>query len=312
MDWRSLPREKVSCALCGCGNPNLLMVSRGWPVSKCPVCGLVYLSERPTEASLEVMYSDDYYNRAEVGYGGYVENFTRYRSIFRGLFEARAQSLERFRGEGRLLEVGCAHGFLLDHLRRLGYTVTGVEASSVASRYARETLGLDVRRVPVEDAGFPDGHFDVVLMLDVLEHLHRPGEVLREVGRILKPGGVLLVQCPWELTHWEEVLQAFLRGRRTGRIHPDAVPAHLYFFGPRTLDGILEAGGFRVVRRESGNYGAVRRKVAPPVINTGSPLERSFRLLYYRMGLQRLLYAASRRLGWGNGLIRYAVFGRSQ
>ncbi len=309
MDWGALPREKVPCVLCGCVDPVLLMVSRGWPVSRCPVCGLVYLSERPTEKSLSAMYSDDYYDRAEVGYGGYVENFHRFRGVFNRLFEARARSLEPYRGAGRLLEVGCAHGFLLDHLKGRGYHVTGVEVSPVASGYASGTLGLDVRRTTLEAAGFPENSFDIVLMLDVLEHLHRPRDVLREAGRVLKPGGVLLVQCPWELTHWEEVLQAFLRGKRTGRIHPDAVPAHLYFFSPRTLESTLESGGFRVVHRESGNYGAVRSRMSPPVINTGSPLERAFRLVYYRLGLQRAMYAAATRLGWGNGLIRYSVFG---
>jgi len=306
--WSALPREKAVCALCGSDSPILLKRSAGWPVSKCPVCGLIYLSERPTEASLASIYSNEYYDRAEVGYGGYVKNFGKYRGIFEGLFRARMKSLERFRGTGRLLELGCAHGFLLDHLRRHGYSVSGVEVSPVASGYARDVLELDVHTGSLESAGLPGGRLDIVLMLDVLEHLHRPGQVLREIGRILKPGGVLLVQCPWELTHWEEVMETFLRGRRTGRMDPDAVPAHLYFFSPRTLEAMLASGGFRVVRSESGNYGAVRRKVTPPAVNTGSPLERLFRLLYFRLGVQGILYGAARRVGWGNGLIRYARF----
>lgn len=308
MKWSELPREKADCALCGSDSPLLLTMSGGWPVSRCSVCGLVYLSERPRETSLASMYSNEYYDRAEVGYGGYVSNFKKYGSTFRRLFEARAASLEPFRGSGRLLELGCAHGFLLDHLRSRGYEVTGIEVSPVASGYARDALRLAVHTGSLESALLPSNTFDIVMMLDVLEHLHRPVQALREVGRILKPGGVLLVQCPWELTHWEEVMETFLRGRRTGRMNPDAVPAHLYFFGPRTLEAMLSAGGFSVVRRESGNYGAVRRRVTPPVLNTGSPLERVFRLLYFRLGGQRVLYAAARRLGWGNGLIRYARF----
>lgn len=307
--WRRLPREKTPCSLCGSDAPVILRRVEGWPVSRCPVCGLIYLSERPAEVSLETMYSAEYYDRAEVGYGGYVENFHRYRNIFDGIFRARARSLEPFRGGGRLLEVGCAHGFLLDHLRSLGYRVSGVEVSPLAADYAGNTLKLDVRRGSLASAGFESGTFDVVMMLDVLEHLHRPGEALREAGRILRPEGVLLVQCPWELTHWEEVMEAFLRGRKTGCIVPDAVPAHLYFFSPRTLEAMLGEGGFRVVRRESGNYGAIRRRMKPPVVNTGSPLERVFRLAYFRLGLQRFLYGAARAAGLGNGIIRYARYG---
>ncbi len=306
--WRRLPREKVPCTLCGNDAPVPLSRVEGWPVSRCPVCGLIYLSERPRETSLKTVYSTEYYDQAEVGYGGYVANFHRYRSIFDKIFRARARSLEPFRGDGRLLEVGCAHGFLLDHLRSRGYRVSGVEVSPLAADYARNTLKLDVRLGSLASAGFETGAFDVVMMLDVLEHLHRPMEVLREVGRVLRPDGVLLVQCPWELTHWEEVLEAFLRGKRTGCIVPDAVPAHLYFFSPRTLEAILGKGGFRVVHRESGNYGTIRRRVKPPAVNTGSPLERAFRLAYFRLGLQGLLYRAARAAGLGNGIIRYARY----
>lgn len=307
-DWVSLPRERVGCALCGADNPLILGVFRGWPVVRCLACGLAYLNERPPESSLSDIYCRDYYERTEVGYGGYVRNFFRYSETFRKLFDARARSLERFRGEGVLLEIGCAHGFLLNHLAKRGWKVSGVEVSPLAFDYARNTLGLDVHRGDLPGAGYGTGTFDVVMMLDVLEHLHRPRDTLREVGRVLRPGGVLLVQCPWELTHWEEIIEAFLRGRRTGRIEPDAVPAHLYFFNPRTLEAMLESSGFRIVHRESGNYGAVRRRVKPPVINTGSPLERAFRLFYFRLGCQRALYSAARCLGLGNGLIRYAVF----
>jgi 2-polyprenyl-3-methyl-5-hydroxy-6-metoxy-1,4-benzoquinol methylase len=307
MDWSSLPREKARCALCGADNPKLLRVTRGWPVAKCLSCGLVYLRERPSEDSLASMYSKDYYNRTEVGYGGYVESYFKYRGIFDKLFEARARSLERFRGQGSILEIGCAHGFLLDHLKKDGWLVSGVEVSPLAAGYARNTLGLQVHHGTLRDARFETGAFDVVMMLDVLEHLHRPHDTLREVSRLLKPGGVLLVQCPWELTHWEEVIEAFLRGRKTGCIEPDAVPAHLYFFNPRTLEAMLKASGFTVIARESGNYGAVRRKVKPPPLNVGSPLERVFRVLYFRLGIQRVLYRAARTVGWGNGLIRYAT-----
>jgi len=96
--WSDLPREKAVCALCGSDSPVLLKRSRGWPVSRCPVCGLVYLTERPTEASLASMYSNEYYDRAEVGYGGYASNFAKYADIFAKLFKARVKSLERYRG----------------------------------------------------------------------------------------------------------------------------------------------------------------------------------------------------------------------
>ena len=277
-------------------------------MSRCSSCGFIYLSERPLESALAEMYGKEYYDSAEVGYGGYVDNFRRYNRIFTMLFRRRARDLEPFRGAGALLEVGCAHGFLMDHLRGEGWDVKGVEVSPLASGYARNELNLDVRTGTLEEAGFPEDSFDVILLLDVLEHLHRPFDTLAEIGRILKPGGTLVVQCPWELTHWEERAEAFLKGMRQCTITPDAVPAHLYFFEPRTLDAFLKKGGFQVVKRQSGNYGSVRRHVKPPVIRAGSPLETLGRFIYFRMGLQKLLYTSARLMGKGNGLIRYAEY----
>ena len=308
MDWTDFPREKTACLLCGSDEPYLLSTQRSWPVSRCMNCGFIYLSERPSEKALEEMYSRDYYDAADVGYGGYVENFRKYNKIFASLFRKRANDLEAFRGEGDILEVGCAHGFLLDFLRKQNWNVKGIEVSPLAVGYATEELHLDVRNCKLEEAGFPDSSFDVVLLLDVLEHLHRPFETLAEIGRILKPQGTLVVQCPWELTHWEERAEAFLKGLDQCTIAPDAVPAHLYFFQPRTLEGFLEKGGFTTIKRQSGNYGAVRRHVLPPNISKGSFFERACRFIYFRMGLQLLLYRLARSLGKGNGLIRYARF----
>jgi 2-polyprenyl-3-methyl-5-hydroxy-6-metoxy-1,4-benzoquinol methylase len=310
MDWSSFPREDVECMLCGQNNPETLSIQRSWPVARCRNCGLIYLSSRPVESALEEMYCREYYESADVGYGGYVENFRKYSSIFTKLFNSRADDIEPFRGDGKLLEVGCAHGFLLDHLRNRNWNVKGVEVSPMAAGYAADELGLDVYCGKLKQAGYAEGSFDVVLLLDVLEHLHKPFETLREIGRILTPGGVLLVQCPWELTHWEEKAEAWLKGVKCCTITPDAVPAHLYFFGPHTLNSFLNKGGFEVFRKQSGNYGAIRRYIKPAEISTGPFYERCAKFVYFRMGLQKALYKLAKSAGLGNGLIRYARFNR--
>jgi SAM-dependent methyltransferase len=309
MGITTLAREKTRCVICGSGKTRALGRWKGWTVARCLVCGLVYLPERPAENSLEELYGRDYYEKDGVtGYTGYVENFRRYAHVYRKLFDRRLRDLEPFAGKRRLLDVGCAHGFLLDHFRSNGWQVSGAEASPHSSQYAREELGLEVRTGPLLKTGFDGSSFDVILLIDVLEHLHRPYETLREAGRLLTPEGILVVQCPWELSHWEEAGEALLRGKRTGGIEPDSIPAHLYFFSPRTLDAVIEKGGFTIVRRQSGNYGDIRRRVAPPALICGSPLESAFRLVYFRFGLQKLLYRITRHLGLGNGLIRYSRF----
>ena len=92
---------------------------------------------------------------------------------------------------GRLLDVGCGHGLLLDEARRRGYDTVGLELSREAAEHAREALGLDVRELPLE--GFSEGTngdspggFDVVVLADVLEHLDDPVDAIDRCARLLR------------------------------------------------------------------------------------------------------------------------------
>jgi SAM-dependent methyltransferase len=307
MDWSSLPREKTNCILCGSSSSSLLSVQNSWPVVRCRECGLVYLSERPAEKALTDIYSKSYYEDGDVGYKGYIRTFEKYHGTFIKIFARRHRDLlHRARGK-RLLEIGCAYGFLLDYLRKKEWEVTGVEISPLSSAFARNELGLDVRTGSIESVDLEEHSFDVVLLLDVLEHLHRPFDILHRIKELLSPEGILVVQCPWELYHWEEIAEALLRNMKPGTIEPDSVPAHLYFFQPRTLEAVLKKGGFRVFAKQSGNYGSIRRQVDPPSINMSNPVKGFFSFVYFRLGLQRFLYAAAKTVQLGNGIIRYAV-----
>jgi len=306
VDWKNFPREEVDCILCRSDDAVLLSTIRSWPVVRCRNCGLVYLRERPAEDALTEMYAKSYYDDGDVGYSGYEELFLKYKTTFMRIFQRRHRDLLKHSAGLNLLEVGCAHGFLLDYLSKKDWKVTGVEVSPLSSAYARDTLNLNVHTGTVKSADFPENSFDVVLLLDVLEHLHRPFDTLHEISRILSPGGTLVVQCPWELYHWEEIFEALLQGMKAGTIEPDAVPAHLYFFQPKTLESVLKKGGFRITARQSGNYGAIRNLESPPAIK-GNFIEKAFRFLYFRCGTRHLLYKLAKFTGQGNGIIRYST-----
>ena len=98
-----------------------------------------------------------------------------------------------------LLDVGCGGGLLSEPMRRLGFAVTGVDASArnvaVASAHAAEQ-GLEIayRNATVEALLAAGGQgFDVVLNMEVVEHVAEPGPFLRDAARLLKPGGLMVV-----------------------------------------------------------------------------------------------------------------------
>ncbi|MGD1056996.1 MAG: class I SAM-dependent methyltransferase, partial [Solirubrobacteraceae bacterium] len=99
--------------------------------------------------------------------------------------------------QGRLLEVGCGYGLLLDEARQRGYDVEGVELSRDAVIYARDELGLSIQEMAVEDPGLEDAleseRYDAVLAIDVLEHCDDPVMALDRMCTLLAPGGALLI-----------------------------------------------------------------------------------------------------------------------
>ena len=122
--------------------------------------------------------------------------------------------------EGRVLDLGCAFGVTTRMLKRRGYQATGVDASPTYIERARRSdpagtyLVCDATRIPL-----PDRSFDGVLFLDVMEHLPDERGALREVARLLKPGGTLALSVPYRGTlAWLDSLNLYAGFvRRTGR-----------------------------------------------------------------------------------------------
>jgi SAM-dependent methyltransferase len=125
--------------------------------------------------------------------------------------------------------------------------VYGVELNGAVAQAAREQHQLEVFAGTLEEAGYPAKMFDVVTLWDVLEHLHDPAATLREIHRILKDDGILVVRVP-NLASWN----AHLFGRYWAGL--DA-PRHLYVFSPATLTRLQSQNGLKVFARSSAIAG---------------------------------------------------------
>jgi len=299
--------EYVRCPLCGADDARLLSIQKGiYRIVKCRLCRLIYLNPRPTQQAIAALYDEAYYKDPKVGYPDYLKTHDRYRDVIAEIFKERLQAVSQLKKTGRILEVGCAYGLLLDFFRKNGWETYGVEISKSSATYAQEELGLNVQNMPLQDADLPEKFFDVILMLDVIEHLPDHKIVFDAVRRVMKDDGILVAQVPWELSHWEKALLAIASGKKPGTIEPDAVPAHLLFFTPRTLRLMLEKHGLDVFKRGSGNYGRIRERVFPPSVDSRYLLGRVLKTIYYWLGLRRALRWMAPRLKQGSGIILYA------
>lgn len=230
----------------------------------CGGCGLLFPNPMPVPAGGREHYAVDP--------GEYFRHHDEGQKLegARGLL-ARAESLAG--GRGRVLDIGAGRGEVLAAAREAGWEAVGVEPSASFADHAARVSGAEVRREPVERCGFAEGSFDAVILSAVLEHLYNPDETVREVARILRPGGVLFVDVPNEAGLYFRLgnLYQKLRWRDwVVNLSPTFEPYHVFGFGPRSLRALLGKHGLRV--REWHVFGG--HSMVPARGGLLGPLER--------------------------------------
>jgi SAM-dependent methyltransferase len=214
-------------------------------IVRCARCGHMQLRDFPAGAVLEEAYAD-------AASADYVEEEAGQRETARRLL-AR---IERWRpAPGRFLDLGCWVGFMPDEARRRGWEPVGVEPSRFASAYARERLGLDVRREPLLEADLPAGGFDAIFLGDVIEHLPEADAALRRTAELLDGGGVLAMTLPDAGSRVARLL-----GRRWWSV----IPTHVHYFTRFSMETLLRRSGFELLEVAT----------APKAFTVGYYLER--------------------------------------
>lgn len=138
----------------------------------------------------------------------------------------------------KILDIGCGNGSFLLNLKEMGWNVYGCELSKSGAAVARQN-GLQVFQGTVFDARYPNAFFDVVRLEQVFEHIHDPDSLLKEIRRILKPSGLLVIGVP----HGQSLsFQIF--GQYWGLL---GVPFHLFQYSAATLQKVLSRNGFQVL-----------------------------------------------------------------
>jgi SAM-dependent methyltransferase len=245
-----------SCNLCGSTGSRQKYAVSGYRVVECADCGFMYLDSFPAEL-LQELYQEDYFRggchddrMVNVTGWDYFDS-THHADVLR----RSQQTLEYLQGfvpPGKLLDIGCGPGIFLSAAASRGWTPFGFDVSGFAVAYARKELGLrNVARRSVEDMDYAPGSFDAVTMFHVIEHVVDPSALAHACHRIIRPGGLFVVETPDISTR---------RARRAGVDWKYLkIPEHLNYFSLKSLSGLLTHAGFRTVgvRRATDSTGAM-------------------------------------------------------
>jgi 2-polyprenyl-3-methyl-5-hydroxy-6-metoxy-1,4-benzoquinol methylase len=302
---RFSPYLSLVCPVCGRERRRDHQVLARFPertYRRCPRCGMVSmlrLSPPPIE------YAEDYFfefYRRQYG-KTYIEDFPnlkqagkiRLRRIRRLLSftgkNAGGETRKKNRtGPSRLLDIGCAYGPFLVAAAEGGFSPLGMDPAEDAVRYVRDRL-----KIPAITGFFPDpsrrefqcGRFDAVTLWYVIEHLRDAAGALREISRLLRPGGVVAFSTP---------SLSGVSGRKSLKTFLEQSPGdHVTLWDPRRLKKALAPYGFIVKK----------------IVITGHHPER-FPLIGKRLGKKRglgyhIIDGISRLLGLGDTFEAYAV-----
>ena len=173
----------------------------------------------------------------------YLENNMEYFSqVRREIFSFLPEKM------GRVLEVGCGTGDTLGYLKQQGRCdwAGGVELVASAAEIARSKVDLVIEGdVETMELPFEDGSLDVILCLDILEHLVDPWSMVRKLDKLLKPGGALIASIP-NVRHCRVVCPLLFQGKWQYRDAGILDKTHLRFFVRETAIALMGSSGLQV------------------------------------------------------------------
>lgn len=199
-------------------------------------CSHQLICPRPTEEDRLKIYDDNEYYTS----WGVKEQFQQ-------IFDLKLKTCSRLVGiadkyvassknKKRLLDIGCAFGYMLEAAGRYGYEPHGLEISSAADEALR--MGYSVQKTALEDAVFPAGYFDLITGIDIIEHIPYPEKWLSECKSLLKKGGILLLVTPNC-----ESLPARMKKNKWHHYNIE----HLHYYSPNTIERLFKKAGFEVI-----------------------------------------------------------------
>ena len=243
----SMELEHTGCVMCGCDQTGFSMqfsppdLPGCFNLERCPACRTVFVNPHPTRAQIAAFFSNPNLFQKTKDPEGRARSMIRERERRRSEFSGYARFVRKNVPHGRVLDVGCGLGLFLEILGP-GYDRVGLDINPWAANYVRQKLQIEVLSQDAMETEFAPQSFDVVTVMQTLDHFDHPGMFLKKAVSWLKPGGLVFLASLINLNS----LCARLFREDYRLLHP----YHLAYFTPKTVREILRRLGLMVVKLE--------------------------------------------------------------
>lgn len=231
------PRER--CPLCGSAETGkkyqVDRYSLKFSTDQCSECGFIFMNPLFKDEVIRNFYTEEYFK------GGADYSYIDEREIKRYsqyVWKKRVKVIRNYVSGGNFLDVGCSFGGLLESASEY-FTPFGIELSGYAFTHARKQFGENIHHGTLHDHSFRENFFSAITMIELIEHLADPVHAVNECFKLLRPGGVLVVQT------------ANMNGRQAKDLAGEYeyyMPGHLSYFSAENLSRLLKTAGFSKIR----------------------------------------------------------------
>lgn len=217
------PQLHTNCPICNSTDiSNLVGYERAF-LCTCDTCNFTFSRQIPSDAELETYYSNDY------------ELTEFFSPITAKRYEEILDGFEHFKKTNNLLDIGTGSAFFAEIAIKKGWNVYGTELTDETIKLA-EKKGVKMFKGKLKELQFEDDFFDLVVCIEVLEHVSYPTIMINEIQQVVRSGGAVYISTP--------NFDSYLRRRLKGQYDVIGYPNHLSYFTPKTLKSVFAEHGF--------------------------------------------------------------------
>lgn len=224
----------MNCTVCESTNTEVAFLKNEYRILKCKDCGHLFTDEIVTAEKIDILYSDDYFFGGTDGYNNYLLE----KDILIKGGEYYAGIISNYLSPGKVLDIGCAAGFILKGFENKGWRGTGIEPNAGMAEYGRTVMGLNIKKGILDSVQLEE-KFDLIIIIQVIGQINNLKNSIVKMSDYLKPGGHILIET-WN----KDSITAKIFGKHWHEFNP---PSTLNYFSKKTLKKIMCQHNFSLV-----------------------------------------------------------------